>query len=102
MSFLSSPSRTRGRPLPPLHREISSQPPPAAVAVQACPFPAARHRPRSFLLQCEPGADYGSCTQGGGQTLFATPYWLLWSSILSLSMVRLPRWPRPDSPLFSR
>lgn len=27
MSFLSWPSRTRGHPLPPLHREVSSQPP---------------------------------------------------------------------------
>ena len=36
MSFLSSPSRTRGHPLPPLRREVSSQPPPGAVAaVQA-------------------------------------------------------------------
>jgi hypothetical protein len=36
MSFLSSPSRTRGRPLPPPRREVSSWPPPAAMAaVQA-------------------------------------------------------------------
>ena len=36
MSFLSSPSRTRGHLLPPLRREVSSQPPPGAVAaVQA-------------------------------------------------------------------
>ena len=27
MSFSSSPSRTRGHPLPPLHREVSSRPP---------------------------------------------------------------------------
>jgi hypothetical protein len=31
MSFSSSPSRTRGHLLPPLHREVSSQPPPPAV-----------------------------------------------------------------------
>ena len=36
MSFLSLPSRTRGHLLPPLHRDVSSQPPPGAVAaVQA-------------------------------------------------------------------
>jgi len=36
MSFLSSPSRTRGHLLPPPHREVSFQPPwPAVAAGQA-------------------------------------------------------------------
>jgi hypothetical protein len=77
MSFLSSPSRTRGRLLPPLHREISSQPPPAAVAVQAgAPFAAVRHRPRSFLLLLRTAVLIPAHARapGGKAPWFATSY----------------------------
>ena len=60
MSFLSSPSRMRGHLLPPPHREVFSQPPPAAVAaIQAALQAGEPAGP--------PDVSHGRQTSGGGE-----------------------------------
>jgi hypothetical protein len=69
MSFSSSPSRTRGHPLQPPHREISSQPPPAAVqAGEPAGSPDVSHGDK-------PSGEARGRTWGETRPLFATPYW---------------------------
>jgi hypothetical protein len=60
MSFLSSPSRTRGHLLPPPHREVSSQLP-------RPPWPPSRPRSRPVSPPVPPGCLPWETNQRGGE-----------------------------------
>ena len=87
MSFLSSPSRTRGHLLPPPHREVSSQPPPAPWPPSRpvrppAPLVVSHGRQTSGEARTGPGAEARGDPPGrGDMTLFATAYWPLRRSL---------------------
>ena len=81
MSFLSSPSRTRGHPLQPLHREVFSATPAGVQAAlqagESAGSPDVSHgRQTSGGGGNWPGAEARGRIWGGEtRPLFATSYW---------------------------